>query len=323
MPTTIIGTGRALPKQIVTNDLLSERLGITAEGIQKKTGILTRHWAGAGESTASLAIEASKEALLAAGLSSQSIDLILVTTSSADMFFPSTACLVQHGIAARNVPAFDLNASCSGFLYALSLADQYLSNGSAEYVLIASSEIKSRSVNPDDAATAILFADGAGAVILSKGERGLCKIRIGADGRRHNLIRLPAGGSQAPLNTEALNSGQHYMQMSGQELFRTAVKTMERELQKFLKSLSLSFDQIDHYIFHQANLIILEALLRRNAIPKDRVHITLSRFGNTSSSTIPIALSVALEEKKINTGERVLLSAFGGGIAWGNALINW
>ncbi len=323
MPTTIIGTGRALPKRIVTNNQLSERLGIYPEEILKRTGIVTRHWADPKETTASLAIEASKKALLAAGLSSEAIDLILVTTSSADMFFPSTACLVQRGLSTRNIPAFDLNASCSGFLYALSVADQYLCTDSAKHVLIASSEIKSRSINPDDAATAILFADGAGAMILSKGEGGLCKIQLGADGRAHRLIRLPAGGSLEPLSIESLARGRHYMQMAGQKLFRTAVKTMERELLKFLKSLSLSFDQIDHYIFHQANLRILEAILRRNAIPADRVHITLSRFGNTSSSTIPIALDVALEEKKIKKGERVLLSAFGGGITWGNALIDW
>jgi len=323
MTTTIIGTGRALPKQIVTNELLSERLGIHPEEIVKRTGIVTRHWASEGETTAGLAIEASKKALLAANLSSEAIDLILVTTSSADMYFPSTACLVQHGIAARNIPAFDLNASCSGFLYALSIADQYLSNGTAKHVLIASSEIKTRSVNPNDAATAILFADGAGAVVLSRGEQGLCKIQLGADGRHHQLIRLPAGGSQEPLSAESLSAERHYMQMSGQKLFRTAVKTMERELRQFLKSMSLGFDQIDHYIFHQANLRILEAILRRNAIPADRVHITLSRFGNTSSSTIPIALDVVLEEKKIKKGERVLLSAFGGGITWGNALIEW
>ena len=323
MPTTILGTGRALPKQIVSNDLLSEHLKITAEGIQKKTGIITRHWASSEETTASLALEASKKALFAAGLSSDVLDLILVTTTSADMYFPSTACLVQRGLAARNIPAFDINASCSGFLYALSIADQYLSNGTAKHVLIASSEIKSRSVNRDDAATAILFADGAGAAILSKGERGICRIQIGANGSRHKLIRLPAGGSQEPLSAESLKGGRHYMQMAGQELFRTAVKTMERELLRFLKSVSLSFDQIDHYIFHQANLRILEAILRRNAIPDARVHITLSRFGNTSSSTIPIALDVALEEKKIKKGERVLLSAFGGGITWGNVLIDW
>jgi 3-oxoacyl-[acyl-carrier-protein] synthase III len=323
MATRIIATGRALPKQTVTNDLLARRLGTSAETIQKKTGIMTRHWASPEESTSSLAIEASKKALLTAGLSSREIDLILVTTSSPDMCFPSTACLVQAGLAAGNIPAFDLNASCSGFLYALSVADQYLSNGSAKHVLIASSEIKTRTINPNDPATSILFADGAGAAILSKGERGLMKIQLGAAGSHHKLIQLPAGGSREPLSVESLKSERHYMQMSGQKLFRTAVKTMERELVRFLASSSLSFDQIDHYIFHQANLRILEALLRRNPIPPSRVHVTLRRFGNTSSSTIPIALDVALEEKKIKNGERVLFSAFGGGVTWGNALINW
>lgn len=319
----IIGTGRALPKRVVTNDLLAERLAISAADIAKRTGIITRHWAGEDETTASLAIAASQKALLAAGLKAEALDLILVTTTSPDMYFPSSACLVQHGLSARNIPAFDLNASCSGFLYALSIADQYLSNGSANYVLIASSEIKSRSLNPEDAATSILFGDGAGAVILTKGASGICKINLGADGSRHNLIRLPAGGSLETLSAKSLADGRHYMQMSGQKLFRSAVKTMERELLQFLKSLSLSFDQVDHYIFHQANLRILEAILRRNAIPADRVHITLSRFGNTSSSTIPIALDVAMEAKKIKKGERVLLSAFGGGLTWGNALIKY
>jgi len=244
-------------------------------------------------------------------------------TASPDMFFPSTACLVQKGLSVGSIPAFDINGSCTGFLYGLSIADQYLQNGSAERVLVVSAEVKSRSLDLSDPSTAMLFGDGAGAAVLSKGEKGIRKIVIGADGSRHKLIMLPGGGSRYPLSDEVLEKHLHTMKMAGKELFRTAVKTMETALRVFLEESSLTLGQIDRFIFHQANLRILEALFRRNAIPLHKTQITLPEFGNTSSSSLPIALDVAVEAGTLKSGDVLLLSAFGGGITWANALIDW
>lgn len=324
MPSTILGTGRALPKRLVTNAELSKRFGISEAEIEKKTGILCRYWVEPDETTSTLAIQAAKKAIASADLSPDQIDLILVSTTFPDMYFPSTACLVQKGLfSARPVPAFDINGSCTGFLYGLSIADQYLQNGLAERILVISAEVKSRSLDLSDPSTAILFGDGAGAAILSKGEKGIRKIKIGADGSRHRLITLPGGGSRHPLSDAVLETRLHYMKMSGKELFRTAVKTMEAALIAFLETSSLGLEQIDHYIFHQANLRILEALFRRMAIPFDKAQITLPRFGNTSSSSLPIALDVAVEEGRLKSGDTILLSAFGGGVTWGNILLDW
>ncbi|MBN4054301.1 ketoacyl-ACP synthase III [Nitrospira defluvii] len=323
MVSTIIGTGRALPKRLVTNRELSKRLGIREEEIERKTGILTRYWVESDETTSTLAIQAAKRAIASADLTSDQIDLILVTTTFPDMYFPSTACLVQKGLSARPVPAYDINGSCTGFLYGLSIADQYLQNDSVKRVLVISAEVKSRSIDLSDPSTAILFGDGAGAVVLSRGNRGIRKIKIGADGSRHRLISLPGGGSRHPLSGVVLEAHLHYIKMAGKELFRTAVKTMDTALNAFLEAASFSLEQIDYFIFHQANLRILEALFRRKGIPLHKTQITLRQFGNTSSSSLPIALDVAVEEGRIKSGDTLLLSAFGGGITWGNVLLDW
>lgn len=319
MPSQIIGTGIALPKRIVTNFELSQRLGISERAIEKRTGIQTRHWVQEGETTSTLATEAARAALHSADLSAQSIDLIIVSTTSPDMFFPSTACLVQKALSARFIPALDLNASCSGFLYALSVADQYLQSKSVEHVLVISAEVKSPFVNPDDPSTAFLFGDGAGAVVLSRGERGIRSIRIHADGSRHKLIYLPAGSSRFPTTRSSLQEGLNYMRMDGKPLFRMAVKKMETALVSLIEECS----EIDLFLFHQANLRILEALLKKQKIPTTKTHITIPKFGNTSSSSLPIALDEAVREGKLKRGDRVALCAFGGGLTWGTALLDW
>jgi len=323
MPTRIIGTGRALPERTVTNAELSEHLGLSAPEIARKTGIQSRSWVSPGETASSLAASAARSALAVAGLSADALDLILVSTTTPEMYFPSTACLLQRDLSAGTVPAFDINASCSGFLYALSIADQYLSGGSASNVLLVASDLKSRFLDPEDPATAILFGDGAGAVLLSRGNRGLRSIQIGADGRHHGLIYLPGGGSRRPLSPSSLTQKEHFMKMDGKRLFRVAVQKMALELSSFLKASSLSVEEIDHFVFHQANGRILKALCRRMRIPEERTPLSLSRFGNTSSASIPMALDVLLHEGRLKRGDRLLLSAFGGGITWGNALIDW
>ncbi|NOY83260.1 MAG: ketoacyl-ACP synthase III [Nitrospirae bacterium] len=323
MSSEIIGTGRALPQRVVTNDALAKQFNLSASEIFRKTGIQKRYWAEPSEKPSTLAVAAAKNALETAGCHARDIDLILVSTTTPDMYFPSTACLVQRDLKARSIPAFDINASCSGFLYALSLADQYIKNGTAKTVLVIATDLKSRFLNPKDQTTAILFGDGAGAVVLRRGVSGIQKITLGADGAFQELIDLPGGGARLPITLQSLKEERHYMQMQGKRLFRIAVRKMESTLTQFLSEASLSFDEIDFYLFHQANLRILEALFKRISLPRHKTEITLSQFGNTSSSTIPIALDVAVRAGKLKKGDRVVFSAFGGGVTWGNVLLNW
>lgn len=323
MPSQIIGTGIAFPKRAVTNEELSRRLGLSEREIEKRTGIQKRHWVDAGETTSSLAVEAARNALQSADLSPDAIDLILVSTTSPDMPFPSTACLVQRALATRPIPALDLNASCTGFLYALSVGDQFIRNGMAKRVLIIAAEVKSPFINPEDPSTAILFGDGAASVVLAEGKRGIQSIRIHADGSRHGLISLPAGGSRHPTTPETLGGGQNYIRMEGKGLFRMAVKRMQEALFSLAEEADLSLSQVDFFVFHQANLRILEKVFEKTGISPAKSVVTISRYGNTSSSSLPIALDEAIRMGKLKRGDRVILCAFGGGLTWGTALIEW
>ncbi|MFQ5949628.1 MAG: 3-oxoacyl-ACP synthase III family protein [Nitrospiria bacterium] len=323
MPSRIVGTGIALPKRIISNAELSRRLGLSEAEIERKTGIQTRHWVGEGETASTLAAEAARSALRSAHIPVEAIDLIIVSTTSPDMFFPSTACLVQKSLSTRPIPAFDINASCTGFLYALSVGDQYLRNRSAGHVLIVATEVKSPFIDLNDPSTAVLFGDGAGAVVLSQGDRGIRSIRIFAEGSRHRLIHLPVGGSRRPATIDSLHQGLQYMKMEGKGLFRMAVKKMELALAALSDEYALSSTDIDLFIFHQANLRILEVLLERRKIPLRKTEITIPKFGNTSSSSLPIALDTALRKGRLQKGDRLVLCAFGGGVTWGTALLDW
>lgn len=323
MPSQIIGTGIALPKRAVTNEELSKRLGLSDKEIEKRTGIQTRHWVEAGETTSSLAVEAARKALQSAELSPDAVDLILVSTTSPDMSFPSTACLVQRTLATRPIPALDLNASCTGFLYALSVGDQFIQNGMANRVLIIAAEVKSPFINVEDPSTSILFGDGAAAVVLTEGKTGIQLIRIHADGSRHRLIFLPAGGSRYPTTPETLRGGLNYIRMEGKGLFRMAVKRMQEALFSLAEEANLSLSEIDLFVFHQANLRILETVFEKTRISPAKSIVTIPRFGNTSSSALPIALDEAIRTGRIKRGNRVVFCAFGGGLTWGTALIEW
>jgi len=323
MLSQIIGTGIALPERTVTSEELSRRLGLSEREIEKRTGIRSRHWVEAGETTSSLAVKAARNALQSAELSPDAIDLIIVSTTSPDMAFPSTACLVQRELSTRPVPALDLNASCTGFLYALSVGDQFIRNKMAARVLIVAAEVKSPFLNLEDSSTAILFGDGAAAVLLAKGERGIRSIRLHADGSRHQLISLPAGGSRCPTTAETLNGGLNYIRMEGKGLFRMAVKRMQEALSSLAQEERLSLSEIDFFIFHQANLRILETVFEKTDISPAKSIATISRYGNTSSSSLPIALDEAIKAGRLKPGDRIALCAFGGGLTWGTALIEW
>lgn len=325
MTPVIIGTGSALPRQVITNAYIAPQIGLTEADITKKTGIVTRHWVSAEETTATLAISAAQKALQSAKLTPDAIDLIIVSTSSPDMVFPSVACLVQKEISNRPIGAFDINASCSGFLYALSMGEQYIKTGRAQNVLIISSEVKSVYLDKSDPQTACLFGDGAGAVILSgtTTSRGIKSVHIVAGGMEKQLVFLPAGGSRLPLSQDTLDQNLHTMKMEGTRLFRLAVKKMDEAVSGLLKENAIALKEIDLFIFHQANLRILEAVIKKRGIPQEKHHTTIWKYGNTSSSSLPIALDDAVSSGRIKSGDKIALFAFGGGFTYGSALIIW
>jgi 3-oxoacyl-[acyl-carrier-protein] synthase-3 len=263
--------------------------------------------------------------LTAAGQQASDVDLILVATTSGDIGFASTACLLQRELKATRCPAFDVAASCTGFLYGLSMAQAFLRTGQARTVLLAATEVKSRFLDHRDPASAVLFGDGAAAVVLTSAveDRGVLDVTLRADGARWPLIHLPAGGTREPLSAETLKAGRHTMRLNGSAVFRTAVKTLESAVRDQAARFGLALEQIQYFIVHQANLRILQQVQRRLGIPQEKLPVTLTRYGNTSSSALPIALHHTVDDGRIRSGDWVLLAAFGGGVTWGTALIRW
>ena len=314
----IIGTGSYIPERVVTNKEIEDAISVDSGWIEKRTGIITRRFAAANEASSDLAAKAAKNALKTAGVKIEEIDVIIVSTTSPDMPFPATACFVQNKLGARNAFAFDISASCAGFLYALSAGDQFIKGGMAERALIIASEVKSRFINPRNPDTYILFGDGAGAVVLKKskgkGGGGIISVQMHTDGTLGNLIQLPAAWSRILPIT---------IHMDGNRVFRHAVKKLEESIMETLKLNRLNISDIELFILHQANLRILERVAERLCIPSDKMLVTIDRFGNTSSASIPMALDIAAREKGIKKGSLIILAAFGGGLGWGSALIRW
>lgn len=323
--TAIIGTGSYIPEGIVPNSLIEKEIGLVHGAIERRTGIIERRWAAGHEATSDLATRAAEKVLKKVGIGSGEIDIIIVSTTSPDMVFPSTACLVQRNINARHAAAFDISASCSGFIYGLSIADSYIGSGSAGRVLLISSETKSRFINRSDPSTYMIFGDGAGAVVIGKGysESGILSVQISSDGSRSDIIQLQGGGSRNPASYETLKNGFHYVKMKGGRLFRAAVRRLEEEISNIAGKNGIKLDEIDQFIIHQANLRILEAVAMRLNIPEKKMLITLDQIGNTSSSSIPIALDMAVKEGRLKKGDLIILAAFGGGLTWGSALVRW
>lgn len=316
----IIGTGSYIPERIVTNKEIEDAISVESGWIEKRTGIKTRRFAAANEASSDLAAKAAKNALKTAGLKAEDIDVIIVSTTSPDMPFPAAACFVQDKIGARNAFAFDISASCAGFLYALSAGDQFIKGGMAENALIIASEVKSRFINHSNPDTYILFGDGAGAIVLQKGqgakdrEQGIISVNMRTDGALGNLIQLPAAWSRMLPNT---------IQMDGERVFKHAVRKLEELIIETLKSNRLKASDIELFILHQANLRILKRIAERLSIPSDKMLVTIDRFGNTSSASIPMALDAAARERGIKKDSLILFAAFGGGLGWGSALVRW
>ena len=321
----IIGTGSYLPKRVLTNFDLERMVETSDEWIRERTGIRERRIAAEEEATSDLALMASREALRAAGLKPKDLDLILVATVTPDLLLPSTACILQHKLGAKDTPAFDLNAACSGFIYGLSVADAFIRSGSYERILLVGAETLSRATDWQDRTTCVLLGDGAGAVVLekTKAKRGVLSVDIYADGSMWDLLHIPAGGSRMPATKETVKNRLHFIKMRGNETFRVAVRTLEKLVVDTLKKNRVKPEELSLLIPHQANHRIIAATAKRLGLGLDRVMLTLDRHGNTSAASIPIALDEAVRTGRIKKDDYILLEAFGGGLTWGSALIRW
>ncbi|MUV14223.1 beta-ketoacyl-ACP synthase III [Noviluteimonas gilva] len=317
----IAGTGSYLPEKVLTNDDLAKLVDTSDEWIQARTGIRERHVAAEGETTGDLAYHAAVRALEAAGVQASELDLIVLGTTTPDLVFPSTACLVQHRLGALGCPAFDVNAACSGFVYALTVADKFIRSGAAKTALVIGSETLTRMVDWTDRTTCVLFGDGAGAVVLkADSDTGILSTHMHADGSRKELLWSPVGVS---VGFKAQENGGVRIQMSGNDVFKHAVKALDSVVEEALEANGLDRHDIDWLIPHQANLRIIEATAKRLDMPMERVVVTIDKHGNTSSGSVPLALDEAVRSGKVQRGQLVLLEAFGGGFTWGSALLRY
>ena len=323
----IVGTGMFLPKKILTNQDLEKTLNTSDEWIRTRTGIHERRIADEDESSSTLAIQAGKIALGSAKILPRELDLIIVCTSTPDILFPATACFVQDGLGAQNAAAYDISAVCSGFVFGLSIAEQYIKNGRFNNVLVIGSETNSRIVDWSDRSTCILFGDGAGAVVLKKNEmheqRGLLSTHIHSDGGKSDLIIVPGGIGKKTISKEAISNKEYFIHMSGNATFKVAVKRMAEVSREALDFNKLSVEDIDLVLPHQANRRILDAVSEKLGIPSEKVFMNIEKYGNTSSASIPIAMHEARVAGLTTPGCLALLVVVGAGLTWGAALIRW
>ena len=318
----IAGTGSYLPEKVLTNDDLAKLVDTSDEWIASRTGIRERHIAADGETTGDLAYHAAVRALAAAGVDASELDLVVLGTTTPDLVFPSTACLLQHRLGANGCPAFDVNAACSGFIYALSVADKFIRSGAAKTALVVGAETLTRMVDWSDRSTCVLFGDGAGAVVLkADAETGILNTHLHADGGKKELLWNPVGVSVGFKPGEH-NAGVRIL-MAGNDVFKHAVKALDAVVEETLEANGLDRHEIDWLIPHQANLRIIEATAKRLDMPMERVIVTVDKHGNTSSGSVPLALDHAVRSGAVQRGQLVLLEAFGGGFTWGSALLRY
>jgi 3-oxoacyl-[acyl-carrier-protein] synthase-3 len=322
---TIVGIGRSVPPRIVTNDELSKHVDTTDEWIVTRTGIRERRIVADGVATSDIAVEAAHEAIRNAGVTPEQIDLIIVGTASPDMLFPATACLVQDRIGATRAGAFDASAACSSWAYGVAMGHAAIASGTADTVLVIGAETLSRIVDWSDRATSVLFGDAAAAVVLRPctPDEGFLSFHLGSDGSGASWIALPGGGSRRPASHESVDARDHYLKMNGREVFKFAVRTIPRAIERVVASAGLSIDEIDCFIPHQANVRIIQAAAERLGQPMDRFFINVEQYGNTSSASVPVALYEAAVAGRIRPGSRVVFVAFGGGLTWGAAAMRW
>lgn len=317
----ITGTGGYLPERVLTNKELEQLVDTSDEWIRARTGIEKRHIAAEDESTCDLAEQAARKAIEAAGISPRDIDLIVVATTTPDLIFPSTACLLQQRLGIHGCAAFDIQAVCTGFVYALGVVDKFIRTDAARCALVVGAETLSRIIDWQDRSTCVLFGDGAGAVILrASDEPGILSTHLHADGNYQDLLRVPSGISLQP---EAFNNGSAYIEMQGNEVFRMAVNTLGRIVDETLAANNLNKSDIDWLVPHQANVRIIAATAKKLNMSMDHVVMTVDQHGNTSAASVPLALDVAVRDGRIKRGDMVLFEAFGGGFTWGSALARY
>lgn len=317
----IAGTGRFLPERILTNADLEKMVDTTDEWIRTRTGVERRHIAAEDQTTSDLCVEAAKIAMESAGVASSDVDLIVVGTTSPDLIFPNIGTLVQHRLGIHGCPAFSIEAACTGFIYALSTADKFVRAGESGCALVIGAEIISKLVDWNDRSTCVLFGDGAGAVIVKPSdEQGIISCHLGADGQYKDLLYYPVGASK-DLHKAGL--GDAKIMMSGNEVFKVAVKTLGNVAEQALAANNIDKDEIDWLIPHQANLRIIQATAKRLELPMEKVILTVQDHGNTSAASVPMALDVAVRDGRIKRGQLILMEAFGGGFTWGSVLMRY
>ncbi len=323
----IAGTGSYLPKDVITNFDLEKMVDTNNEWIVERTGIERRHKAAPHEACSDLAYEATIKALKAANLTAADLDMILVATVSGDQVMPSTACVLQNRLGAKHVMAFDLLAACSGFVYGLSIADQFIRTGMYKNILVVGGEVLHRIVNYKDRETCILFGDAAGAWIVSRTEENdhnvIMSSHLHADGGLGELFVLPGGGSRMPFSKEVLETDSQFVRMKGREIFKNAVRTLTQCCNEALAANNVSSSEVDWLVPHQANVRILESVADYFDFPKEKVIFSLKETGNTSAASIPVAFDLALQEGKIKRGQLILLAAFGAGLTSGSVLLRY
>ncbi len=320
----IVGLGIYLPERVLTNSDLEKMVDTTDEWIRSRTGVRERRIASKGESASDLGTRAALAALQDAKISPREIELIIVATITPDSFFPSTACVIQDRIGA-SCGAFDLAAACSGFPYALAVAEAFVRSGTYRNVLVIGAEVLSSFIDWKDRSTCVLFGDGAGAAVVSevKDGHGIKAVYLGADGAQGDLLKIPGGGSRIPPSEETVRAGLHYLKMQGSEVFKLAVRRMEEAMAEILKRGGLKPEEIDCVIPHQANLRILQAVAERVGVPLEKIFVNVEKYGNMSSASTVVALYEAVKEGRIKKGSNVVLVAFGGGLTWASCLIKW
>lgn len=324
MKSQILGTGSYVPSRILTNADLEKMVDTSDSWIVERTGIRERRLVETEEACSDLAAHAARNALKQAGLDASQLDLIIVATCTGDAPLPSTACFVQQKIGATRAAAFDLNAACCGFVYALAIADSYVKTG-MHYVLVIGAEVMSSITDWTDRNTCVLFGDGAGAVVVGESDNDshILSIHLHADGEHAELIEVPGGGSSYPASEDTMNKKLQFVKMKGNETFKVAVKTMEEAVREVLTFNQRTIEDVNVFVPHQANIRILKAVAQRLKFPIEKTVVNLDRFGNTSAASIPLALDEAVRTGQIHSDSLVLLAAFGAGLTWASGLIHW
>jgi 3-oxoacyl-[acyl-carrier-protein] synthase III len=323
VPAEIVGLGTAVPPYVLTNADLEQLVETNDQWITERTGIKERRIAGRHDSTGSLGRQAAERALAVAGIGAEDVDLLMVVTASPDHLLPSASCILQLELGLNRCAAMDVIAGCAGFVYGLATASQFVESGAAETALVVGAETLSRITDYTDRSTCILFGDGAGAAVLRRGERGVRAFSLGSDGTRSRLLFTPAGGTRFPATGQTVAQRRHYIVMEGREVFKGAVTAMAASSLTAIERSGLAPEDIDLVIPHQANQRIIEATARRLKVPMSDVVMNIARYGNTSAASIPIAIAEAWEQGQVRPGQRLLLTAFGAGLAWGSLVLDW